>query len=167
MIAGLKKAGVTSIIAADLDPGRRELAVQMGATFAVDPREASPYGPQDALDGKQVNLVYECVGKRGMLNQIVPDLERCPRIVIVMGGCSLEPEEIMVGPAQDRRLTILFASGEEPQDMQLAIDSIADGSIDLRPWVGQTIGLVDVAGAVESVNNPSSAIRTLVDPTRG
>jgi threonine dehydrogenase-like Zn-dependent dehydrogenase len=164
VIAGLRKAGVTRIIAADLNAERRDLAVKMGATFAVDPRETSPYGPQAAFDGAQVNLVYECVGRRGMLNQIIPGLGVGARIV--MGGYSLEPEEIMVGPAQDRQLTILFASGEGLEDMQLAIDSIADGSIDVRPWIGQTIGLDGVAAAVDAINDPSSPIRTLVDPRR-
>ncbi|GGH47168.1 zinc-binding dehydrogenase [Microbacterium album] len=164
VIAGLKKAGVERIIAADLDAGRRDLAVQMGATFGVDPRETSPYGPQKAFDGKQVDLVYECVGRRGMLNQIIPGLGVGARIV--MGGYSLEPEELLVPPAQDRRLTIYFASGEELQDMALALASIADGSIDVRSWVGRTIGLEEVAAAIPSINAPSSPIRTLVDPAR-
>ncbi len=164
VVAGLKKAGLDRIIAADLDPQRRELAVQMGATFAVDPRETSPYGPQDAFDGAQVNLVYECVGRRGMLNQIIPGLGMGGRIV--MGGYSLEPEELLVPPAQDRRLTIHFASGEEPQDMALALASIADGSIDVRPWLGRTIGLSEVAEAVATMGDPSAAVRTLVDPTQ-
>ncbi|MGQ7296984.1 zinc-binding dehydrogenase [Quadrisphaera sp. KR29] len=164
VVAGLKKAGVQRIVVADLDPGRRELAVQMGATFGVDPRVTSPYGPQDAFDGAQVNLVYECVGRRGMLNQIIPGLGVGARIV--MGGYSLEPEELMVPPAQDRRLTIHFASGEEYQDMALALASIADGSIDVRPWLGRTIGLSEVASAVAAMGDPSAPVRTLVDPSR-
>lgn len=164
VVAGLRKAGVDRVIVADLDPGRRDLAVQMGAAFAVDPRETSPYGPQIAFNGAQVNLVYECVGRRGMLNQIIPGLGVGARIV--MGGYSLEPEELLVPPAQDRRLTIHFASGEELQDMALAIESIADGSINVRPWLGETIGLSKVADGVEAVGNPSAPVRTLVDPTR-
>ncbi len=164
VVAGLRKAGVTDVAVADLDPGRRELAVQMGATFGVDPRETSPYGPQDAFEGRHVNLVYECVGRRGMLNQIIPGLGVGARIV--MGGYSLEPEELLVPPAQDRRLTIHFASGEEPQDMALALASIADGSIDVRPWLGETIGLSRVADAIAAMGDPSAPVRTLVDPTR-
>ncbi len=164
VVAGLRKAGVQRIIAADLDPSRRALAVQMGASFAVDPREDSPYGPQAAFQGAQVDLVYECVGRRGMLNQIIPGLGVGARIV--MGGYSLEPEELLVPPAQDRRLTIHFASGEEPQDMALALQSIADGSIDVRPWLGATIGLSGVADAVAGMGDPAAPVRTLVDPTR-
>ncbi len=164
VIAGLKKAGVQRIIVADLDPSRRELAIGMGATFGVDPRETSPYGPQDAFDGGQVNLVYECVGRPGMLNQIIPGLGRGARIV--MGGYSLTPEELPVGAAQDRLLTIHFASGEEPEDMALALQSIADGSIDVSAWVGPTIGLAEVSDAIANMGDPSAPVRTLVDPTR-
>lgn len=164
VIAGLKKAGVQRIIVADLDGGRRDLAISMGASFGVDPRETSPYGPQDPFGGAQVNLVYECVGRSGMLNQIIPGLGRGARIV--MGGYSLTPEELPVGAAQDRLLTIHFASGEEPEDMALAIRSIADGSIDVSAWIGPTIGLSGVSDAIANMGDPSGPIRTLVNPTR-
>ncbi len=164
VIAGLREAGVQRIIAADLDPARREIAVSMGASFAVDPRETSPYGPQDRLDGAQVDLVYECVGRPGMLNQIVPGLGRGARIV--MGGYSLQPEELPVAAAQDRLLTIHFASGEEPEDMALALRLIADGSVDVSAWLGRTIGLDEVDAAIGSMSRPGAPVRTLVDPTR-
>ena len=38
VIAGLRLQGVAPIVASDLDPGRRELALAMGADVALDPR---------------------------------------------------------------------------------------------------------------------------------
>src|SRR6202030_3828808 len=43
VIAALKLKGAAPIIAADFSPRRRELAVEMGADIAIDPREKSPY----------------------------------------------------------------------------------------------------------------------------
>jgi threonine dehydrogenase-like Zn-dependent dehydrogenase len=68
VIAGLRLAGVSPIIAADLDPGRRAVALRMGADIAVDPREVSPYTPFAGRGIGAPNLVYECVGKPGLLN---------------------------------------------------------------------------------------------------
>lgn len=164
VIAGLRKAGVRRIIVADFDSGRRDLAITMGASFGVDPRETSPYGRQDAFGGAQVNLVYECVGRPGMLSQIISGLARGARIV--MGGYSLTPEELPVAAAQDRLLTIHFASGEELEDMALAVASIADGSVDVSAWIGPTIGLAGVSEAISNMGNSAAPIRTLVDPTR-
>lgn len=47
VISLLKARGVRMIVASDLSPGRRGLAVACGADIAVDPREDSPYAVAD------------------------------------------------------------------------------------------------------------------------
>jgi threonine dehydrogenase-like Zn-dependent dehydrogenase len=163
VIAGLRLAGVGPIVAADFDPGRRALALRMGADLALDPRDMSPYEPLAELNGKHPNLVYECVGRAGLLNQIIYSVALGARIV--MGGYCLDPEQIYVPAAQEKRLRIYFARGEEPHDMELAMRAIADGRIDVRPWLGSPIGLSGVENALARMNDPASPVRTVVDPT--
>jgi len=162
VIAGLKLAGIGPIIAADFDPRRRELALKMGAEIAVDPREASPYQPLADLGGRRADLVYECVGKPGLLDQMINGVGDGARIV--MGGFCLDPESLYVPTAQVKKLKIFFARGEEPQDMQAALRAIADGRLDVRPWIGARIGLDGVADALQSMNDPASPVRTVTDP---
>lgn len=162
VIAGLKLLGIAPIVAADFHEGRRALAVTMGADIALDPRDISPYGPLPGLAGKQVNLVYECVGMPGLMQQIISGVGFEARIV--MGGYCMEPEQIYVFAAQNKRLNIQFACGEEPQDMELALRSIADGKIDVRPWLGERIGLGGVAEAMGAMSGSLAPVRTVVDP---
>jgi 2-desacetyl-2-hydroxyethyl bacteriochlorophyllide A dehydrogenase len=164
VIAGLRLKGIGPIVASDFDPHRRALAEKMGAEVVIDPRERSPYEPIAELGGRRVNLVYECVGKPGMLNDIITSLGFGARIVV--GGFCLEPEQIFVAAAQTRRLKINFACGEEPQDMELARRAIADGTIDVRPWIGARIGLEGVQDTLAKMNDPASPVRTVVDPRR-
>ena len=164
VIAGLKLAGIGPIIAADFHASRRELALQMGADMAIDPREASPYQPIADLGGRQVSLVYECVGMPGLLQQIIESVAFEARIV--MGGYCMAPEELYVFAAQNKRLTVHFAGGEEPQDMELALRSIADGRIDVAPWVGARIGLSGVAQAIAEMSGPLAPVRTVIDPRK-
>ena len=164
VIAGLRLMNIRPIIAADFDAKRRDIAIGMGADVAIDPRESSPYAPIPSLGNRRATLVYECVGVRGLLNEIIGSLGFGARIVI--GGFCLEPEQIYVPCAQAKRLKINFACGEEKQDMDLALKSIADGTIDIRPWLGGRIGLNGVADALQKMTNPSSPIRTVVDPRR-
>jgi 2-desacetyl-2-hydroxyethyl bacteriochlorophyllide A dehydrogenase len=164
VVAGLKLMGVGPIVAADFDANRRDVAIRMGADVAIDPRELSPYGAIPELGTRRANLVYECVGKRGMLNQIIHSLGFGARIVV--GGFCLEPEEIYVPSAQMRRLKIHFAAGEEQQDLDLALRSIADGKIDIGPWLGARIGLAGVERALNEMQSPSAPVRTVVDPRR-
>jgi 2-desacetyl-2-hydroxyethyl bacteriochlorophyllide A dehydrogenase len=162
VIAGLKIMGIAPIIAADFDEHRRALAIKMGAHVAVDPRETSPYAPFSELGGRQVNLIYECVGRQGMLQDIVQSAPFDGRIV--MGGYCMEEERMFVFAAQNKRLNIQFAAGEEPQDMDQALRSIADGTIDVGSWLGANIGLSGVKEALDSMGDPAAPVRIVVDP---
>lgn len=164
VIAGLKLLGVGPIIAADFHPGRRELAIEMGADVAVDPRETDPYGPLPDLGPRRVNLIYENVGQKGMLSRIVAAAPFDGRIVL--GGYCMEEEAMFVFAAQNKRLNIQFAGGEEPQDMELAMRAIADGRINVRNWVGERIGVSGVADAMARMSGEDAPIRSLVDPRR-
>ena len=154
--------GMAPIVAADFDPNRRALALKMGADIAVDPREHSPYEPLSGLGSHRVNLVYECVGKAGLLHQMMTSVGFGARIVV--GGFCLEPEQIYVAAGQTKGLKIIFATGERPEDMALAVRSIADNRIDVRPWLGARIGLAGVEDALMKMNDPASPVRTVVNP---
>jgi threonine dehydrogenase-like Zn-dependent dehydrogenase len=90
-------------------------------------------------------------------------LERCPG---GFGEYCMEKESLFVFAAQNKRLTVHFAGGEEPQDMELALRSIAEGKIDVAPWLGARIGLGGVASALAGMSGPLAPIRTVVDPRR-
>ncbi len=162
VIAGLKLLGAGPIIAADFHPGRREMAIRMGADVAIDPREIDPYGPLPDLGARRVNLIYENVGQKGMLGRIIAAAPFDGRIV--MGGYCMEEEGMFVFAAQNKRLNIQFAGGEEPQDMDLAMRAIADGRIDVRSWLGDRIGVSGVADAMAKMSGPGAPVRTVVDP---
>jgi 2-desacetyl-2-hydroxyethyl bacteriochlorophyllide A dehydrogenase len=164
VIAGLKLMGIGPIIAADFHAARRDMAIRMGADVAVDPREVSPYAPLPDLGNRRANLIYENVGQPGLLAQIIAGCAFEARIV--MGGYCMEPERFHVFAGQNKRLTIHFAGGEEKEDMDLALRSIADGRIDIAPWIGERIGLGGVADAVAAMSGPTAPVRSVVDPRR-
>jgi 2-desacetyl-2-hydroxyethyl bacteriochlorophyllide A dehydrogenase len=164
VIAGLKLMGIAPIIAADFLEARRDTAIGMGADIAVDPRVLSPYDAMPDLGNRRANLVYECVGLPGLLPQIIAAVAFDARIV--MGGYCMEAEQFYVFAAQNKRLTVHFAAGEEQQDMELALRSIAEGKIDIRPWLTERIGLGAVAAAVAQMSGPLAPIRNVIDPRR-
>ncbi|MCW1403775.1 zinc-binding dehydrogenase [Novosphingobium sp. MW5] len=164
VIAGLKLMGIAPIVAADFHPARREEALRMGAHVAVDPREASPHAPLPDV-GRPPNLIYECVGRAGMLQSLIEAAPFDGRIV--MGGYCMEEEHLFVFAAQNKRLNLQFAGGEEPQDMDLAMRAIGDGRIDVAPWIGARIGRSGVAEAMAAMSGPGAPVRVVVDPRLG
>jgi threonine dehydrogenase-like Zn-dependent dehydrogenase len=162
VIAGLKLMGMGPIVAADFDENRRNLALKMGADIVIDPLALSPYGPVHGLGTRRATLIYECVGKPGLLGQIMRSVGFGARIVV--GGFCLEPEQIYIPNGQMKRLKIFFACGEEQQDLDLALRSIAEGRIDIASWLGGRIGLSGVADALQAMSSPTAPVRTVVDP---
>lgn len=162
VIAGLKLMGIAPIVAADFQASRRDLAIAMGAHIAFDPREVSPYAPLPTFGGRSVNVIYECVGLPGMLQQIIESAPFDGRIV--MGGYCMEAEQLFTFVAQNKRLNVQFAGGEEPQDMEAALRAIDDGSIDIATWLGGRIGLSGVAQAMAEMSGPLAPVRTCVNP---
>jgi len=164
VIVGLKLKGIGPVIASDFDRARRELAIRMGADAAIDPREQSPYEAVPGVSAGAPTLIYECVGAPGMLSQLMRAAGFGTRVVI--GGFCLEPEQIYVPNGQTKRLTLHFAAGEEPQDMDLALRTIAEGKIDIDAWIGARIGLGEVGAALTAMRDPAAPVRTVVDPRR-
>ena len=164
VIAGLKLSGIAPIVAADFHGPRRAQALRMGADIAIDPRESSPYAPLPDIANRRPSIIYECVGRPGLLQQIIAGAAFDARIV--MGGYCMEAEQIHVFAAQNKRLNIQFAAGEEPQDMRQALESIAEGGIDVVPWLGARIGLGGIASALAEMSDPLAPVRTVVDPRR-
>ena len=122
------------------------------------------YGPIQGLGNKRANLIYECVGRPGLLNQIMGSVGFGARIVV--GGFCLEPEQLYVPSGQMRRLKIYFAAGEEQQDLDLALRSIVDAKVDIASWIGARIGLNGVEEALQAMSSSSAPVRTVVDPRR-
>ena len=80
------------------------------------------------------------------------------------GGWCLETDHMFTPSAHLKRLTIMFAGGEEQEDFDLALQALDDGRIDGTPWLGPTVGLSGVRDALEGLANPDNPIRVLVDP---
>ena len=47
----------------------------------------------------------------------------------------MEPDQILIFRARNKRLTVHFAGGEESQGMELALKIISDGKVDAGSWV--------------------------------
>ncbi len=164
VIAGLKLMGVGPIIASDFDAGRRALAEKMGADVVIDPKAGSPYRDLPGLAGKEPNVIYECVGVPGVTDGILQNAMAGARII--SGGWCLERDHMFTPSAHAKRLTIMFAGGEEQEDFDLALKALDDGRIDASFWLGETVGLSGVAGALEGLADPRNPIRVLEDPRR-
>ncbi len=161
-IAELKMRGIGPIIAADFSTKRRALAEQLGADVVVDPRVTPAIEAWRKADGVRTPVIFEAVGVPGMIDQAMRIAPKDARILIV-GACMQEDRfHPMLGIG--RELSLQFAFGYEPGEFGAALTSIADGKVDLAPWITATVGIDDIPQAFRDLADPEEHAKIMVTP---
>ena len=162
VVAGLRAAGLESIVAADPSPTRRAMALTMGATAAVDPTEEGVVDAWRRLDGGRPLVAFEAVGVPGMLQQLLRDLPPRTRVAVV--GVCMEPDRILPFFAIAKELSLHFALAYGVDEFAGALRALAEGDIDASPMITGTVGLDGVPGAFEALAHPDEHVKILVEP---
>ncbi len=162
VIAGLRAIGVESIVAADLSPTRRAMALTMGAVAAVDPAEEGVVEAWRRLDGRRPLVAFEAVGVPGMLQQLLHDLPPGTRVAVV--GVCMEPDRILPFFAIAKELSLHFALAYGADEFAGALRALAEGDIDVSSMITGTVDLDGVPGAFETLARPDEHVKILVEP---
>jgi threonine dehydrogenase-like Zn-dependent dehydrogenase len=161
-IAELKMRAVGPIVAADFSSKRRALAEQLGADVVVDPRETPAIEAWRKVDGVRTPVIFEAVGVPGMIDQAMRIAPKDARILIV-GACMQEDRfHPMLGIG--RELNLQFAFGYEPGEFSAALLSIADGKVDLAPWITAKVGIDGIPQAFRDLADPEHHAKIMVTP---
>jgi len=182
VIAALKLRKAAPIVAADFSARRRELALAMGADVVVDPSASSPYkswrdvaawpNPEEApplppwMPGPALRpqVVFECVGIPGVIEQVLGAAEPAARIIVVGVCMERDSFEPMVGI--NKELNVQFVLAYTPAEFAETLEHIAEGRIPVAPLVTGKVGVEGVAGAFADLASPDHHAKILVEPWR-
>ena len=159
-VAELKMRGIGPIIAADYSPKRRALAEALGADVVVDPAHIKPIDAWRKADGIRPLVIFEAVGVPGMLNEAMRIAPKNARILVV--GVCMQKDNIFPMFGITRELNIQFALAYEPAEFTAALHAIAEGKVDLQPWITGTVGIEDVPQAFIDLGDPQLHAKILV-----
>jgi aryl-alcohol dehydrogenase len=81
-IMAARVAGATVIIAADVNPARLELALELGATHVINSMETDPVAEVRKLTGGGADFTLECSGRPAVLRQAIDSLA-------ILGTCGI------------------------------------------------------------------------------
>jgi threonine dehydrogenase-like Zn-dependent dehydrogenase len=162
VVAALRAAGVEMIVAADLSPARRAMALTMGATEAVDPVEEGVVDAWRRLDGRRPLVAFEAVGVPGMLQQLLHDVPPGTRVTVV--GVCMEPDRILPFFAIAKELTLHFVLAYGVDEFAGALRSMAEGDIDASPMITGSVDIDGVPGAFDALGRPDEHVKILVEP---
>lgn len=162
VIAALKVKGIDTIVASDLSPARRALAITMGAHEAVDPRDEPAFDAWARVGGSKPLVVFEAIGVPGIIDSAMQSAPARSRIVVV--GVCMERDTITPFFGIGKELDVRFCLGYDPMEFNESLRSIAEGEIDVAPMITGEVGLDGVPGAFDALGNPDEHCKILVVP---
>jgi threonine dehydrogenase-like Zn-dependent dehydrogenase len=154
VVAELRRLGVETIVVSDYSPRRRDVALAMGATRAVDPAHDEPH-----LDA---GVVFDAVGVPGTLAtalRLAPALGR----VCIVGSC-MQQDTLRPLLAQAKQLAVIFSFAYDPFEFADTLRAIAEGEIDVTPMITGTCGIEGVPAAFDALGRPDDHVKILVEP---
>ena len=109
-----------------------------------------------ALFGKPAQVVYEMVGRDGMLGDIIDHCQIGARVLSCGGAAE---DTIPTTTAHMKGLNLQIGGGPLPDDWYGCLDAVVSGEIDPMPLHGETVSLDGLADAIERARDPSAPVR--------
>jgi len=154
-----KFSGARHVIVSERAPARIEMAARFGATDVIDP--ARPLTDQvEKIAGKGPDVIFECVGNPGMLNEAMLAAPRHARIVVA--GVCQGMDTIMPLVGIMKELNVQFVLGYTAQEYAFVIDMIAKDRIEAVAMVTDRISLDALPEAFEALRKPSTQCKVMV-----
>lgn len=158
-----KRAGAGRV-AVQASSGRRAaLAAQVGADLFIQPVEGmtAPEAAHAALGGPP-EVVFECVGVPGMIDQAVRTVARRGRVMI-LGAC-FEPDHWTSVMGMSKEIDIRYSFVYDLREFQTCIDALERGAVEARSMITQTVSLTDLPEAFEALRGKANQCKVLVAP---
>lgn len=156
-----KRMGAGIVAVQDIADHQGQRALEMGADiFIVDP--ADPVGAAERALGGKADIVFECVGLPGLIEQAVKQL-RNRGTVLLLGLCT-RPDTFNSFAMLQKEVRLVTSAFFTRQEYERALDTLAAGAIEPRLLVTDTVGLDQVPALFESLKARTSQCKVLIAP---
>jgi 2-desacetyl-2-hydroxyethyl bacteriochlorophyllide A dehydrogenase len=150
--------GAKDVIVSEFIEPRKMLAKQLGATGLIDPAQDIAAQFADATGGEP-DVIFECVGAPGLIQQCIELAPRRGKIVPV-GVCE-QPDTILPFLALIKELQIQFAIAYTRDDFETVISMLAQGRIDPSAMITDSVSLAEIPAAFEALRTPNQQCKVL------
>ena len=145
----------------DIADFQESRALDLGAdTFVVDPSD--PIGSAERALGGKADVVFECVGIPGLIDQAVQQVRN--RGTILLLGLCTRPDPINSFAMLSKEVRLVTSAFFTVPEYQASLDALAAGAIQPRLLVTDTISLAETPGVFESLKHRTSQCKVLISP---
>lgn len=154
--------GARAVVVSEKAAGRRELAARFGATDAIDPAAGDVAASFAKSAGGPPDVVFECVGVRGLLQESM-NLARDRGRVVVVGVC-VTPDTIVPATAILKELDLRFVVAYLRRDFELTLALLDQGRISSESMVTDVVDLARFPAAFEALKRPTTQCKIILEP---
>jgi 2-desacetyl-2-hydroxyethyl bacteriochlorophyllide A dehydrogenase len=149
-----KSAGAAAIAMTDPVGGKRQAALELGATAAVDSRDPAAGQAIRAALPHRPDVVFDCVASEVSLNQAIGLADKGGTVIVV--GVPSGPVQIPLPIIQDREIRIQGSAMYIGEDVVRAIHLLATGVVDADRIVTARYPLEQAAEAFAAARSGSN-----------
>ncbi|MEX2229768.1 MAG: hypothetical protein WEB13_09045, partial [Dehalococcoidia bacterium] len=131
----------------------------------VAPRAQAAVAAGRAPAGERPAMVYECVGRPGMIDGLIAEAPRDSRILVA--GVCMEPDTFHPLAAIGKEINLQFVLAYTQEEFAASLAAIAEERIDVAPMITGRVGLDGVAAAFAELAGPDAHAKVLVVPSLG
>jgi (R,R)-butanediol dehydrogenase/meso-butanediol dehydrogenase/diacetyl reductase len=159
-----RRYGAADVIVADLGHHQQVRAAALGATgFALSgPGLAAEFRQ---MTGAQPDIVFECVGKRGLID-FACRLVRMHGTVVGVGLC-VGGDEWDPFAALSKEITLIFAVFFNMAEFETALEALGPGRFRPQELITGRIGFADVAETFEALRRRTTQCKVLITADAG
>jgi L-iditol 2-dehydrogenase len=153
MIMLAKKSGASTVIASDLAPLRRDIAMKAGADIVIDPTKEDPVERvREETGGRGADVVIEAVGLPQLWEQAV-DMTRDAGTTVLFGGAASGTKfEVDTVRFHYGQLTLKGVFHLKPKHVEQALELIISGDVNPDLLISHDMPLKDINKALEMMS---------------
>jgi (R,R)-butanediol dehydrogenase / meso-butanediol dehydrogenase / diacetyl reductase len=156
-----RRAGAADVVIQDISDFQQGRAQGMGASgFVVDP--VDPIGGAERALGGKADIVFECVGIPGLIEQAVSQVRN--RGTILLLGLCTKPDTMNTFAMLSKEVRLITSAFFTRGEYETALDVLDAGATEPRLLVTDTISLSDTPLRFEALRTRSHDCKILINP---
>jgi (R,R)-butanediol dehydrogenase/meso-butanediol dehydrogenase/diacetyl reductase len=156
-----KRMGAAKVAVQDIADYQRDRALDKGAdNIVVDP--ADPVGSAEAGLGGKADVVFECVGIPGLVDQAVQQVRN--RGTILLLGLCTRPDTFISFAMLSKEVRLITSAFFTVPEYEAALSALDSGAMEPRLLVTGTISLGETPDVFESLKRRTSQCKVLIAP---
>lgn len=156
-----RRLGASRVAVLDLTTRQQDLAHRLGATGFVTVAEDSAERVQKELGGMP-DIVFECVGRPGILAQAIQYVR--PRGTIVMLGLCTTEDSFVPFQAVSKEVKIVTSAFFHESEYAAALDALDGGKATPTAMITETVTLADMPPTFEALRKRTHQCKVMVQP---